>query len=80
MKPTKNNVLVEKKEQTLSTSSGIILKRAIDDDRAIVKAIGPDVTEVSVNDEVILNWNSAIKVEDSLYIIPVEEIIMVIED
>lgn len=80
MKPTKNNVLVEKKEQTLSTSSGIILKRAIDDDRAIVKAIGPDVTEVSVNDEVILNWNSAIKVEDSLYIIPVVEIIMVIED
>lgn len=79
MKPTKNNVLVEKKEQTLSTSSGIILKRAIDDDRAIVKAIGPDVAEVSVDDEVILNWNSCINVEDSIYIVPVTEIIMVIE-
>lgn len=80
MKPTKNNVLIEKKEQNLSTLSGIILKRAIDDDRAIVKAIGPDVTEVSVNDEVILNWNSSIHVENSTYIIPVTEIVMVVEE
>ena len=80
MKPTRTNVLIERKAADLSTSSGIILKRAFDDDRAIVKSIGPDVTEVSVNDEVMLNWNSAHKVENNSYIIDVSEIIMVIEN
>ena len=79
MNPTRNNVLVVRKDPILTTESGIILKNPIDVDRAIVKAIGPDVTEVSVNDEVMLDWNKAIDIDDGTYIIPVTEIVMILE-
>lgn len=76
MTPTRDNVLVVRKDPILTTEFGIILKNPIDVDRAIVKAIGPDVTEISVNEEVMIDWNKAIDIDDGNYIIPVTEIIM----
>ena len=79
MKPVKNNVIVSRVEPVLTTESGIILKNPIDVDRALVESIGPDVTEVSVGEKVMIDWNKARIVEDDLYLIPVTEIVFVFE-
>lgn len=79
MKPVKNNVIVSRVEPVLTTESGIILKNPIDVDRALVESIGPDVTEVSVGEKVMIDWNKARVVEDDLYLIPVTEIVFVFE-
>lgn len=77
MKPTKNNVLIERIPGSKETSSGLILKSSLEPDRGKVEAIGPDVTEISVGEEVFLDWNKTTKVDDRKYIISVENIVFV---
>jgi co-chaperonin GroES (HSP10) len=79
MKPTNKNILIEKIQSKTETASGIILKSSLEDDRAKVLSIGPEVTEVSVDDIIILNWNLATNVQDDIYIVPVTEVICIIE-
>jgi co-chaperonin GroES (HSP10) len=73
--PLRNNVIVEKLEKELTTSSGIILKSNDEADKARVIAIGPEVTDVEVNNILLINWNKATKLMDNLYQINVDEII-----
>lgn len=75
--PLSDKVIIERIEGDKQTSSGIILKRSDEVDRAKVIAIGPDVDEVRVGDVVLLNWNAAIKVEGELYSTKVENIVFI---
>jgi co-chaperonin GroES (HSP10) len=79
MKPTRDNILVERIAGSTETSFGIILKSSLEDDKAIVKEIGPDVTEVKIGDVVFLNWNAATKIEDEKFIVPIKEVIFIYE-
>lgn len=80
MKPTRDNILVERIAGSTETSSGIILKSSLEDDRAVVKEMGPDVTEVKIGDVVFLNWNAATKIEDETFIVPIKEVIFIYEN
>lgn len=79
MKPTRDNVLISRVEPNLTTESGIILKNPLEPDRALIKAIGPEVTEVSVGEETMVDWNKAVQVGDNEYIIDINDIVMVFE-
>jgi len=77
--PLRNNVIVEKLEKELTTSSGIILKSSDEADKAKVVAIGPEVNDVEVGNVLLINWNKATKLMDNLYQINVYEVIGVFE-
>lgn len=77
--PMKDKIAVERIAGEKSTASGIILRSTQEPDRAVVTAIGPDVTEVKVGDEVLLNWNMATKFDGEMYIVPITEVIFVYE-
>ena len=79
-RPTGKNVLVQRIAAQKETSSGIILKSAEEPDKAKILAIGPEVDEVSVDEVAVVNWNAATKVQDELYIINIDHVILVIED
>lgn len=79
-RPTGSNVLIERIAASKETSSGIILKSAEEPDKAKIIAIGPEIDEVSVDEIAVVNWNAATKIEDELYIINIEHIVLVIED
>lgn len=82
-RPTGKNVLVERIAASKETASGIILKSTQEPDRAKIIAIGPEIDpvfEVDVGEVAVVNWNAASKVEDELYIINIEHIVLVIED
>ena len=79
-RPLGNNVLVERIEASKETASGIILKSTQEPDRAKIISIGSEVTEVAVDEIAVVNWNRASKVDGELYILPITEIVLVIED
>jgi co-chaperonin GroES (HSP10) len=79
MKPLHNKVVIQRIENDKTSLSGIILTNSEEPDRAKVIAVGPEVTEVSVDDIVMLDWNKAIKFDDS-YVITVDNIVFVYEE
>ena len=67
--PLKTQVLVAENKKEDTTESGIIIEGARgvgNTAKATVLAVGPDVTDVKVNDVVLLDWSKAspIKVGD----------------
>lgn len=79
-RPTGNNVLIERIAAAKETASGIILKSSEEPDKAKIIAIGSDVEDVSVDEFALVNWNAATMVEDELYIIPIDQIILIFEN
>ena len=84
LKPIKNTVIVELVEKEKVSSGGILLAKAdpIEVNRAEVLAIGPDVTDIAVGDQVLPNWNLATKTKfetKELYFISADEIVLVFE-
>lgn len=79
-RPTGKNVLIERIAAAKETSSGIILKSSEEPDRAKIIAIGTEIDEVAVDEIAVVNWNAATKVEDELYIINIDHIVLVIEN
>jgi co-chaperonin GroES (HSP10) len=79
-RPTGRNVLIERIPAAKETASGIILKSTEEPDRAKILAIGPEIDEVAVDEVAVVNWNAATKVEDELYIINIDHIVLVIEN
>jgi co-chaperonin GroES (HSP10) len=77
MKPLRDNIIVTRIAAEKQTASGIILKRTEEPDRAKVVALGPKVDEVSIGDELLLNWNRAVKLEDESYVVPINEVIFI---
>jgi co-chaperonin GroES (HSP10) len=84
VKPLKRKVLVAQNAHETKSEAGIILDGAVLGNTATARvlAIGPDVTEVAVGDDVYLNWSksSVVKVDGAeRAMIDVDEIIAVIE-
>lgn len=77
MKPTRDNIIVERIIRESSTASGIILKSSDEPDRAKVISIGNKVDEVFINDVVLINWNKATKIENETYVVPVTEVVWI---
>ena len=80
--PLKDKVLISRIAAEKQTESGIILKSTDGPDKALVEAIGTKVDEVAVGDEVLVNWNGAVKVsgkelDKEYYVIAIEHIILI---
>ena len=81
-KPMKDKIIVSRIPGEKQTEFGIILRSSEGPDRALVEAIGPLVDEVSVGDEVLLNWNGAVKVsgketDKEYYVIAIEHVVLI---
>ena len=79
MRPLKDNVIVERIEKENVTSSGILLKSSDEADKAKVTAIGPDIVDVNVDDVLLINWNKAKKITNTIYQVNIEDVIGVFE-
>ena len=79
MRPLKDNVIVERIEKENVTSSGILLKSSDEADKAKVTAIGPDVVDVNVDELLLINWNKAKKITNTIYQVNIEDVIGVFE-
>jgi co-chaperonin GroES (HSP10) len=79
MTPLRDNIIVSRIAGEKTTASGLILKTSEGPDRAKVLSLGLKVDEVQVGDEVLLNWNKAVKVEDETYVVPIDEVIFIYE-
>ena len=82
IKPLKDKILVSRIAGEKQTEFGIILKSSDGPDKALVESIGPKVDEVSVGDEVLINWNGAVKVsgkelEKEFYVVSIEHVILI---
>jgi len=82
IKPLKDKILVSRIAGEKQTEFGIILKTSDGPDKALVESIGPKVDEVSVGDEVLINWNGAVKVsgkelDKEFYVVAIEHVILV---
>jgi co-chaperonin GroES (HSP10) len=77
--PLRNNVIVEKLEKELTTSSGIILKSNDEADKAKVIAVGSEITDVVVGNIILINWNKATKLMDNLYQVNIDEVVAIFE-
>ena len=85
LKPIKSKVILELIEKEKVTSGGIVLQKAdpTEANRGVVIAVGPDVTDVEVGQEVLPNWNAAMKMkhdDKQLYVVDQEEIVLIFED
>jgi co-chaperonin GroES (HSP10) len=58
IKPTRDKIYIAESKKQEQSASGIILTsdRGGDTALAIVLAVGPDVTEVKVNDRILVDW------------------------
>jgi len=81
--PVRDKVAVTRVESKKETDSGIIVTRNINDvDRAKVIAIGPDVVSFEVGNQLLIDWNKAIKSSyngEEIYLIKEEFIVAVFE-
>jgi len=85
-KPLGKKVLIAEIKRESTTSSGIIIegKDAGGDSRSgKVLAVGPEVTSVSVDDKVLLEWNKAavVSIDGAQRVVVLEgHIVAVLED
>ena len=75
--PLKQHIIVQRIEGVKETASGIILKSSEEPDKAVVVAVAEDIDEVSVGDELLINWNKLAKLDDDHYRIHIENVIAV---
>jgi co-chaperonin GroES (HSP10) len=78
--PLHDKIIVQRIAPVAETASGIILQSSQEPDRAKVIAVGPEVDEVLIDDELLVNWNGAVKVKDDLYTLRTEHVIGIFED
>lgn len=77
--PLRKNVIIERLEKDMKTASGIILQRNDEADKAKVIAIGNEVTDVMIDDVVLINWNDAKRINDTTFRIEESSIIAVFD-
>jgi chaperonin GroES len=77
LRPLGKKVIVERLENSKTTSGGIILTRSEEADKAKVLAIGSEVEDVVVDDIVLLNWNKASKTIDDYYVVSIDDIVFI---
>ena len=69
MRTLGNKVAVERIAAEKVSAGGIVLQRTNEPDKARVLSIGPLVDEVAVGDILLVNWNTAVKVEGETYVL-----------
>lgn len=83
VKPTRNNVLIKKEEESDTTSYGIVLtsKQEKDIITGVVEATGPEVSEIKAGDKIIFNRFIADEISEGgeFYLVGENEILAVIE-
>jgi co-chaperonin GroES (HSP10) len=79
MRPLHNKVLIERIAAEKISTGGIVLQSSEGPDRGKVIAVGPEVTELSGGEVILLNWNAAQKTGD-YYIVPEDQVVLVFED
>lgn len=77
IRPLKDNIIVERIKKEEVSSGGIVLPGGDRDeaDKALVIAIGPEVPEVNVGDELLINWQKAPKINETQYKVSFEDVI-----
>jgi co-chaperonin GroES (HSP10) len=80
-RPLRDNIIVKRIDRDLTTESGIVLSARSSDEpeKAEVIAIGSEVTDIAVGDQLLINWNAAKKIGDDLYQMNIEHAIAVFE-
>jgi chaperonin GroES len=84
LKPIKNNVILELIQKEKVSSGGILLAEVDREEasKGTVISIGPEVTEVKLNEVILPNWQKARKVKfDDLeyWIVNEDDIILVFD-
>ena len=79
MTPLKDNIIVERIEEENVRDSGIILQSKNGPDKCKVVAIGPEVTDVAINEIILVDWNKAKKIDDKTYVIGIENVVGVFD-
>jgi len=77
--PLNDKIIVERIEASKETASGIILKSSGEPDRAKVISVSDNIDEISVGEELIVNWNGAVKIQDDIYTMDIEHVVAVYE-
>ena len=85
LKPIRNNLLVELIQKEKITKSGIVLSVADRDEvnRGVVLAVGPEVLDLKVGDNILPNWNAGRQTKyenQDLWIINEDDVVLVFED
>jgi co-chaperonin GroES (HSP10) len=75
--PLKQHIIVQRIEGVKETASGIILKTSEEPDKAVVVAVAEDIDEVSIGDELLINWNKLAKLDDDHYRIHIDNVIAI---
>lgn len=81
IRPLKKNVIVERIAKEEVSSGGIVLPGGDREaaDKAVVLAIGPEVTDVKIGDSLLINWQKATLAGKEVYRINEEDIIGIFE-
>jgi chaperonin GroES len=85
LKPIRNNLLVELIQKEKITKSGIVLSVADRDEvnRGVVLAVGPEVLDLKVGDNILPNWNAGRQTKyenQDLWIVNEDDVVLVFED
>ena len=75
--PLKQHIIVQRIEGVKETASGIILKTSEEPDKAVVVAVAEDIDEISIGNELLINWNKLAKLDDDHYRIHIDNVIAV---
>jgi co-chaperonin GroES (HSP10) len=78
--PLGKYIIVERIEGEKVTASGIVLKTSQEPDTTKVLAIGPDVDEVAVGDQLLVDWNKSAKLEKEIYRVHIDSVVGVFEE
>jgi chaperonin GroES len=81
VRPLKDNVIIERQEKEQVSAGGIVLPGGDREvaDKAVVVAIGPEVTDIKEGDVVLVNWNKASKIDEKVYKVSFEDVIGIFE-
>jgi co-chaperonin GroES (HSP10) len=81
IRPLATKIAVKRIASEKQTSGGIILQSSEEPDRAEILALGPDVTQVEIGDQVLLNWNGAMKSgEEGVFVVDIEHVVLIYGD
>ena len=81
MRAIGKNLLVTRQEQSNTTTGGIIFKDHSQVTKATVIAVGDDVTNIAVNDELVINWGATVAIklgEVECFVVHVDNVFAVV--
>lgn len=73
--PLNDYVIVKKLESSNTTASGIIIQSASSSDTSKVIAVSSEVSNINVDDTVMIRWSNALKIDGDVYAVSSKEIV-----